>query len=179
MVEILVAATLSIAVAIALAALIITVSRMNHSVLYQQQSLRQAKTAIERINIEIRRATLPVRVVNPAGLPALQGNAIQFSRLGEPPYQHSIRIVSEDGDLMTPWDNALVYTPAGGDDEQIARWVTPIEKNGAFRYSGATAPLTVWMRAGDPVDEDLNDASARSGPGLQGVEINITVAPRN
>lgn len=182
LVEIMVAGLISSAVAIALAALTITGCRMERSIFYQQASLKEAQSAIEGLNREIRLATTPLRVVDDSGNAVPQGNCVLFSRLGEPPNQQSIRLVSTDQKMMTPWDNTLVYDPnrtVGGDEVVLARWVTPLATAGAFQYSGATTPLVVWMRVGDPVGGDLKAANVVSGPGIQGVEINITVAPRN
>jgi prepilin-type N-terminal cleavage/methylation domain-containing protein len=182
LVEIMVSSAISLAVAIGLTTLAITAGRLGRAVFYQQISLKNAQGAIEGINREIRLATTPLRVVDNAGAAAAQGNRVLLSRLGEPPGHRAIELVSADGDLKTPWDNTLVYDPntdVGGDELVIAHWVTPIEEAGGFRYGGATTPLTVWMRAGDPVGEGAPVADTRSGPGMQGAEINITVAPRN
>jgi hypothetical protein len=155
---------------------------MEKSIFFQQACLKEAQSAIEGLNREIRLATTDMRVVDESGAPAPQGNCVLFSRRDEPKYQRSIQLVSTDRDMLTPWDNTLVYDPdraTAGDEVVLARWVTPLAAAGAFSYHDASTPLVVWMRAGDPVGGDLVAANAVSGPGIQGMEINITVAPRN
>jgi hypothetical protein len=182
LVEVIIAGGISAATAIALAALTITVSRMEKALFYQQLFLKRGQSAIEGLNREIRLSTTPLRVVDESGNPVLRGNCVLFSRLGEAAYRRSIRLISTDENLMTPWDNSLVYDPdttVAHNEVVIARWVSPINGTGVFSYGGAMTPLAVRMRAGDPVGVNPRASNAHTGPGVQGVEINITVAPRN
>ena len=182
LVELLISCAISAMVAISLVGLVMTVSRLSQGVFYQQLALQQAQSTTEGINREIRLATTPLRVVNDAGASVAQGNCVLFSRLGEPADSRSFQLLAGDNDLMTPYDNTLVYDPdtsVTGDERVVAKWLSPLDPAGVFRYGGTTTPLTVWLRAGDPVGGDSAAANAHSGPGLQGVEINIAVAPRN
>ncbi|MCL5271533.1 MAG: prepilin-type N-terminal cleavage/methylation domain-containing protein [bacterium] len=183
--EMMIASAVSAMVAIGLASLTTTATRMARAIYYQQLALREGKAAMEFINQEIRQATTPLRVLDAAGNTAVQGNAVVFSRAGESAGKREIQLVSTDGDLMTPWDNSLVLDPdtgAAGDEIALARWLTPLDAAGAFSYQGATTALEVRLRAGDPETDNADliaRSNAHSGPGIQGLEVNIAVAPRN
>ncbi len=197
LVEVLFASAIGLTVSIGLVSLIVMGSRLHRSISYQEISLGQTAPVIEKLNREIRMATtetVPPRVLDASGKPALKGNRVEFSRKGEAAGTRSIELVSGDGSFATIEDNLLVYDPdtsAGGDEVVWSRWVSPLEQDGdgnmcdiedarAFSYGGPTTPVLIWMRVGDPVnidDPESNDGA--SGPGLQGVEINITVGPRN
>jgi len=197
LVEVLFASSIGLTVSIGLVSLIVLGSRLHRSISYQEVALNQTAPLIEKINRELRMATtqgVPPRVIDASGVPALKGNRVEFSRRGEPAGKRSIELVSGDGVFSTSNDNELVFDPdtsVAGDEEIWGHWVSPLEqdKDGnmlsvenahAFSYNGPTTPVTVWMRVGDPVvleDPDVNDRF--SGPGVQGVEINITVGPRN
>ena len=187
LVELVIASALVSVVGIAIAVTGIFTERMFRSINYQQISLRNAKSAIETLNIELRYATTPLRIEDSSGNPAIQGNRVEFTRSGETTVR-AFELVSDDAFTSTPWDNRLVYDPdidTSGDEEIIAVDLIPFETTGSFRYTGASAPLIVQMRVGDPAVTQAQDAqlfeqaNMRSGPGLQGMEINITVAPRN
>lgn len=183
LVEVMIASVLGSMVSIALVTFTIQASRMEKPIFYQQMSLSEGRSAIEAINREIRLATSPLRLVNASGNPDMRGNRVEFAHVGEPPGRRAIYLESDDGDIMTPWDNRLIYDPntsVPGNERVLARWLSPIEDGVAFTYSGARSPLRVRLRAGDPVGDDADAAeSMRSGPGRQGFEINVSVAPRN
>jgi hypothetical protein len=169
-------------IAAGLVSLSITVGRMQKGIYAQQMALKNARKAIETINREIRLAKTPLRVVDANGDPAQAGNRVEFSRWGETTVR-SIELISDDNDLTTPWDNTLLYDPdtsVSGDEVEVTKGISAIQQGAAFRYTGATTPLVIKMRTGDPVGvEDTTASDAYSGPGMQGFEINITVGPRN
>jgi hypothetical protein len=197
LVEVLFASAIGVTVSVGLISLIVLGSRLHKSISYQEVSLGQTAPLVEKLNREIRMAAtrpVPPRVIDASGKPALKGNRVEFSQKGEAPGTRAIELVSGDGSFATIEDNQLVYDPdtsVAGDEEIWGRWVSPLEQNAAgdmldiedaraFSYNGPTTPVVIWMRVGDPVDisnPDSNDS--HSGPGLQGVEINITVGPRN
>lgn len=197
LIEVLFASAIGLTVSIGLVSLIVVGSRLHRSISYQEVALSQTAPLIEKINRELRMATVqgvPPRVIDASGVPALKGNRIEFARRGEPAGSRSIELVSGDGLFSTANDNELVFDPdtsVAGDEVVWGRWVSPqeqdeegnllyVEEAHAFSYNGPTTPVTVWIRVGDPVvleDPDINDRF--SGPGVQGVEINITVGPRN
>lgn len=182
LVEFLMASGLFAIVAAGLVSLSIMVGRMQKSIYSQQMALKNAKKTIETMNREIRLAKAPLRLLDANGNPAQAGNRVEFSRWGETTVR-SIELISDDDDFTTPWDNTLLYDPditVGGDEVEVTKSISPIQQGAAFRYTGATTPLTVKMRTGDPVGvEDTKASDAYTGPGMQGFEINITVAPRN
>ncbi len=185
--ELMITSGLSVLVSAALGSLIFMVMRIDKAVFAQQNALHQAKKAIEALNLEIRLSTTPLIVLDADGNNALEGNRVQFSRLNETTTR-SFELISTDDSIATPWDNRFVYDPdvATDDDEIIvARGIAPVNAGGAFSYAGGSQPLNALMRTGDwiPDDDDSEDmenqAHAATGPGLQGVEINISIAPRN
>jgi len=181
-VEVLVAGVISALVGTGMVVLTVMAVKIHRTSYYQQFSLLEARKAIESINDEVRLATAPLRVIDDSWNGAIQGNGVLFGHVGEPSNQRLLRLESVDEDMMTPQDNRLIYDPntsVTGDEIEVARWLTPIEADGAFTYDGATTPLVVWMRAGDPVGDAEGTVDHITGPGTQGVEINITVAPRN
>ena len=138
----------------------------------QQMALYRAKKSIELLNREIRRAEAPLLSLNG------WGNSVDFCYYNETTVRR-ISLISEDEDISTPWDNSLVYDPniaTSGGEIVVATGLAPATANGAFNYSGGNTPLVVRMRVGDPVG---NASVQHSSLGVQGVEINITVAPRN
>ena len=183
LVEIVIAGAISSMVAVGLMSLSVTAGRLGRSINYQQKSLWEAKAAIEGLNREIRMATTPLRVVDDDGNAAQWGNRVEFQRLNEASGRRSIELVSDDNDLMTPWDNRLIFDPntnSNGDEIELAQWLTPLDVRGAFFYRGVVAPLQIQMRCGDSLgvdDDSINDS--HSGPGTQGMEISIFTAPRN
>lgn len=187
LVEVLIASALSLIVSAALGGLLYMTMRIDKSVFSQQISLHQAKKAIEALNLEIRLATTPLIVRDADGNIATDGNRVEFSRSGDPTTR-SFELISNDASMATPWDNTFVYDPdvdTDGDEIVVARGIAPVNPEGAFNYSGARIPLVALMRTGDWIpdgDDSLdmeNQAHAQTGPGLQGVEINISIAPRN
>ncbi|MBN1865989.1 prepilin-type N-terminal cleavage/methylation domain-containing protein [Candidatus Sumerlaeota bacterium] len=167
-------------VAVAVSALVISgvlsvglfVRKVYKATASQQLALYNAKKAIEVLNREIRRAQAPLLNLNG------WGNRVEFRRFGESTVR-SLELVSSDDDVTTPWDNSLVYDPntaTSGDEVTIAENIAASTAQGAFNYASGNRPLVVRMRAGDPVDDE---ARQLTGPGVQGVEINITVGPRN
>ena len=183
MVELVIAATISTFLALGVISLTIFSGRFNKSTFTQQRSLKEAKETIETINREIRLAVAPLRVTDSGGNPGSVGHRVEFARPGEIDGLRSFELISQDDNFMTPWDNSLVFDPdtsTAGDELEICDMLTPLNLNGAFSYLGATIPLVVQMRTGDPVGTgDLEQSNARTGVGIQGFEINITVAPRN
>ena len=184
-----VAAAIGAMVTFSVASISIMVGRLHKSVFAQQHALHQATKAIEALNREIRAASAPLLVFDDEGKPALQGNRVDFVRLNGA-ITRRITLISADGDMATPWDNSLIFDPdidRPGDEIVIAKGIAPTDPAGAFIYGGAQTPLTVRMRTGDPIvtgDDEASvalreKANTMTGPGLQGVEINITVAPRN
>lgn len=183
-IELIVAALISSLVALAIMSLFLMSLKMDRSIFSQQRSLHDAKSAIETLNREIRLAQAPLTVLDAAGNAADDGNRVEFGRTGEAPDARAIELVSDDGDLTTPWDNRLIYDPdttAAGDEQLICDMVSPTNATlTAFNYQNATTPLQVTLRTGDPVRAaDTSASDAYTGRGMQGVEINITVAPRN
>ena len=70
-------------------------------------------------------------------------------------------------------------TGNGGDEVEIARWISPTNSAGAFNYTGLFSPVRVGLRTGDPVGIGGDaESDLRTGRGKQGFEINITIAPR-
>jgi prepilin-type N-terminal cleavage/methylation domain-containing protein len=183
LVEILIAMSISALVVLSAIGLTITTGRMGKSIFAQQRSLKDAKGGIERLNREIRLATTPLSVLDAAGQPAMQGNTVAFARAGEAAGLRRFFLQSDDADLNTPGDNRLIYDPnvnQDGDEQVVARTISPSDPLGAFSYEDATTPLVVQLRTGDSLDEDAREESDRvTGVGMQGMEINITVAPRN
>lgn len=184
--EIMVAGVIGSGVTFSVTSISTFIARGTKGIFFQQQSLKNAKNAIETINREIRLATTPLQVFDANGNPASQGNRVEFQRPGDAIVRAFEIEAGPDGDLGTPWDNVLVYDPDISTDEnevEIARGVYPLNTVGAFVYSGATSPLVVQMRTGDPVGNltpELETMSlTQTGRGTQGMEINITVAPRN
>jgi type II secretory pathway pseudopilin PulG len=187
LVEVLITSALSVLVAAALGSLIFMVMRIDKAVFAQQNALHQAKKAIESLNLEIRLSTTPLIVLDADGNGATEGNRVEFSRLNEA-VTRSFELVSTDASIATPWDNRFIYDPdVDVDDNEIvvARGIAPVNPGGAFSYAGGSQPLIAVMRTGDWIPDDdgsldmENQAHAATGPGLQGVEINISIAPRN
>jgi len=173
-------------VLLSLMGLMISVLRSQKGTLSQQISLYRAKQAIERINMQIRLSVQgTIRVINAAGNPAQQGNRVEFTRSGETIPAAIQLTAGADGDFNTAWDNRLMYYAKASDNSgamEIARGISTPDANGAFTYRSATTPLTVRMRTGDIATTSTtvkDKQDAMSGRGMQGVEINITVGPRN
>ena len=182
LVEVLIATAIGAGVSVGLASLLVMSSRMQKSILTQQVCLSQEIKSLEALNREIRMAAAPLMVTDGGGGAAIQGNRVVFARMGEAAGRRAIALVSDDDDLMTPGDNRLLFDPdtgKSGDEVLLARNVTPLEAGGAFRYEGATRPLQVDVRLGDPASGATAQSDAATGAGTQGVEISISIAPRN
>lgn len=188
--ELMIASGLSLILTTALGALLYMTMRIDKSVFNQQNALHQAKKAMEALNLEIRLATTPLNVLDADGNPAQEGNRVEFQRVGDEAagVTRSFELVDNDGNMASPWDNRFVYDPDIDEDDDeiiVARGIAPVNDEGAFAYQGGRNPLMVLMRTGDwiPDDDDSLDmeyqARAATGPGLQGVEINIAISPRN
>lgn len=162
-------------IALSASGLTIIGGRLYKIIRTQQQALGYAKQATERINRAIHTASTPV-IVNPAPT----GNRVTFKRSNDGIAQ-AFELKSTDDDMKTPWDNELIYDPdttANGDEIVVARWLVPIDPAGAFTNPGGDTPLIVRMRCGDPIGSEKKYLFT-SGPGLQGIEINLAVSPRN
>lgn len=173
LVEMMVGMAISSMVIIALMALTIMVGKIHKSVHAQQRALASAKSAMEGLgglNREIRMAEQGTLGLNG------WGNRIVYQIKGEVGQREIELTAGADGDIMTPWDNELVARDSGGNETVIADWLAPKDVQGAFHCLGAYTPLTVNMRAGDPVGDP---SVAQTGPGVQGAEIHIMISPRN
>lgn len=183
MTELIIASAISALAGIGLMSLSVTSSRIGRSIAIQQRSVQEAQSAVEGINRAVRPSTVPMRVLDDDGNTAVSGNTVELAAPGEALGTRTIRLVSGDADVQTPWDNRLVYDPDttyGGNEIVLARWVTPIPGQALFTYQGETSSLAVRLRVGDSLDEGMKAVNnAKSGPGLQGTEVTITVAPRN
>ena len=181
LIEVMVSTSLSMVFLIALSSLSIMVHRSSRSIFYQQFSVKEARSTIEGVNRQIRLATLPLIVTNDAWEPMEQGNRIQFQHFGEEMGARSLELVSKDDDLMTAWDNKLLFDPdtsSDGNEIVMAKWLTPTESAGMFSYSQEDSSLVIRLRIGDPTINGGSD-DPRSGPGMQGIDIDIKVSPRN
>lgn len=190
-VEVMIAALISILVAVSLMTATIMISGIAKSIRSQQRFSMNGKKAIETINREIRLAQSPIRVLADDGSAVLRGNRVSYAHEGESPGTREIFIAPGDNDFNTPWDNTLMLDPdtsVSDNEVEIIGELSPINLAGAFRYRDARTPLTVQIRVGDPTDEDgdgvfdntdTHQSDRMSGAKLQGFEINITVAPRN
>ncbi|MCE5231157.1 hypothetical protein LLG95_16395 [bacterium] len=181
--ELMFASTIGVLASVGLMSLTIYSSRVGRSIAIQQQAIRNGRAAIEGINQAVRPSNVPLRVRDGGGNAAASGNLVELAWPGEDLGKRTIRLVSDDGNLQTPWDNRLVYDPdtaQAGDEVVLARWVTPIPNQSIFTYNGANSSLAVRMRIGDSLDPAMTTVNdSRSGSGMQGVEIDVTVAPRN
>lgn len=181
-VELMVAVAIGAGVSVGLGAMLIISGRMQKSVMFQQMALTQAMKGIEGLNREIRMATSPLLVTNSGGDAVIQGNRVVFRRTNEPDGRRAIALISTDNDPMTPSDNRLVLDPntaQSGDEVTLARNLAPLDAQGAFIYEGAAKALQVRLRIGDPPSVSAPKSDGFTGPGKQGVEIIIDVAPRN
>lgn len=187
---------LSFAVITSLIGLMINMMRSQKAILSQEMSLSKAKQAIELINREIRPATEgSIIVVDASGNPAPQGNRVEFARMeikNNPKLLPASAIEltpGDDGDFSTTWDNQLLFYIKATDQPSKALKIitggvgTP-DTGGAFKYLGATEPLAVRLRTGDSVSTATTSSNKirqdnYSGRNMQGVDINITVGPRN
>jgi prepilin-type N-terminal cleavage/methylation domain-containing protein len=182
-VEVLIATAISALVAIAAVYLTTMARRMEKSVASQQRALADAQKIVENLNTQIRMAATPLSVVDAAGNPATQGNRVVFARDGESAGKRAFELKSVDSDMTTPGDNTLIYDPdtsKAGDEIKLGRMISATDSAGAFRYVDSRSPLQTFLRAGDPsAGSGQADANARTGANWQGVEINVSVAPRN
>ncbi|MBN1516801.1 type II secretion system protein [Candidatus Sumerlaeota bacterium] len=168
-------------------------NRSQLSLTTQQRSLHYGQKIIEHMNREIRLASsnypLTIHDADGSVAGASGGVEVRFQRPGDTA-KRSYKLVSQtDASMRTPWDNVLIYDPditAGGDETTLASVVSTLPGIQPFQYTNNRAPLIIRLRVGDPAPDAANpDAEAeyqanfRSGPGLQGFEINVTVAPRN
>jgi Tfp pilus assembly protein PilV len=183
LVEVLIASIISALVAIGAVSLTTMTRRMEKSIFSQQRELSDAKKAIETIDREIRMATTPLTVVDAGGAATTQGNRVIFARNGEAAGHRAFELKSVDGAMTTPGDNTLVYDPdtgVSGNEIVLARMISTTDGAGAFRYLGATSPLQVFLRVGDPtIGTGQAGANAITGTGWEGLELNISVGPRN
>lgn len=198
--EILIAGSLVALVGTAVVSALITTRRMYQSITTQQRSLKSGKELIEHVNRHFRYAQTPVIIIDEDDNFADTGIRVEFQELDEdalnedPPRRVLLRrayelVSDDDDDFQTPWDNRLVYDPdrnTDGDEVTIARDVSVVPDVLPFTYTDGQSPLVVRLRVGDPVIDEANpneelerEANFRTGPGLQGFEVNITVAPRN
>ncbi len=185
--EVMIAAAVSMFVAVGAFSLTIMSGRLDKSIASQQRFMKDARRAIEWLNRELRVATTdvmsPISVYDDDGDAAVRGNRVEFSRSGEAAGLRAFYLESDDDDMMTPWDNRLFYDPntgAAGDEILVSRDIAPVNPNGAFQYEGASEPVVIQMRTGDPANSTNEQEDwANSGANLQGVEINIRIAPRN
>lgn len=177
MVEAVVGVGIGSFVMISLISFTVMVGRISKSTNSQQISLRDAKSAIEMINRQLRPAVSPVTLIDPDN--DRWGNAVEFVHYGETVRRRIELHPGADGDYFTPWDNVLYYHPdvtqAAG-REIIATRIAPVDPRGAFQYNGVVGALNVRMRIGDPIGQTH---TYRTGVGVQGAEVNIAISPRN
>lgn len=181
LVELTISAAIGSMLAIAILTSTILSSQMAKATFSQQRAIHDTKSITETLNREIHLAATPLAVFDEAGQPAPRGFRVDFSRPAEPGVTRRIELISGDGDWMTALDNRLVFDPditIDGNEVELARGITPIVAAGIFAYGGARTPLAVQLRRGDPVGGDA-DSDLVTGRGVQGVEINLTVSPRN
>ncbi len=203
MVEVAIAGLISTTLGMGMITLTVMSQRIIKSDFSQQMAIRNAKAAIDGLNGINRQFSMAVssganapRVYNSAGAVVANtwANRVEFSRPGDAAGKRRRYLLSPgpDGNMWTPWDNFLQYDPdttVAGNEVIVATGLSPVNSGGAFRFTDATTPLTVQMRVGDPVTRpgdpktitqaELDNSNAHTGKGLQGVEINITVAARN
>lgn len=181
--ELMIASAIGLTVAVGTMSLTIFSSKMARSITIQQRSAQFARSATEGINAAVRQSSVPLRVLDDQNNPAIGGNTVELAWPGEMLGQRTIRLVSDDTDLQTPWDNRLVYDPdttVADNDIVLANWVTPKPNQSLFTYQGQASGLIVQLRIGDSLAANMTAINdARSGPGLQGADVNIAVAPRN
>ncbi len=183
--EMIVVSAIGAMVGIGLMSLTIYGGRGGKAIRSQQRALREAQSAIEGINRAIRPAVVPLRLLDGDGNPAAVGNTVEFGWLDEPLGRRLLRLESVDADLATPWDNTLIYDPdttRDGDAVTLAGWIAPADAAGAFAQNTGGS-LAVRLRIGDPPAPATPAARAAdtavSGQGLQGIDITLTVTPRN
>jgi hypothetical protein len=83
-----------------------------------------------------------------------------------------------DGRPETIEDNAIWYDPdpeRPGDEVVVLRYVTPTSDRGVFSRVGAA--LQLRCRIGDASSSSKSNLT--TGPGSQGVDLSLVVAPRN
>lgn len=181
--ELMIASAIGLMAGVGLMSLTVFSARMARSITVQQRAVQFARSATEGINAAVRPSSTPLRVLDDSNNAAISGNTVELAWPGEDLGRRTIRLVSDDDDLQTPWDNRLVYDPdttVAGDEIVLAQWVTPKPNTNLFTYQGLASGLIVQLRIGDSLAAGmtaLNDA--HSGPGLQGADVNITVSPRN
>lgn len=176
--EVMMAAFLSSAVAIGMSTLLLFSSRMLKENFSQRRHMQAAKSLVELFNQQLRPARSDRTQV------MSNGTRIDFSWPGEPDFRRRIRLLGgADGNLATPWDNTVEFDPnvnSSGDERVVASYVTG--DGIAFERLIALDAIRIRLRVGDPVttDEALRKASdAITGIGLQGTNIDLRVMPRN
>ncbi len=204
LVEVVTAGALSVIVSASLLGLIIMAQRTLKPEFSQQMHTKYAKTAVEQISNAIRGASVSsIQVYNDAGAIATTGNRVDFANPGEANGRRRIRLNNgADNNAATPWDNTLTIdfdTSTASTVDVTIPWVTQTTFNNAiaplFTWTNAFNPLSVRLRVGDPTGNNTsatvvnpdgggnyNNAAlcdARTGRGLQGVDVTISVAPRN
>lgn len=180
-IELMISAAIGSMLSIAILTSTILSSQMARATFSQQRAIHDTKSITETLNREIRLAAAPLAVFDADGQPAPRGYRVDFSHPAQPGVTRRFELVSDDGDWMTPLDNRLVFDPditIDGDEVALATGITPSEAAGIFAYGGASTPLTVQLRLGDPAAGDA-ESDLVTGRGPQGVEINLTVSPRN
>lgn len=181
--ELMIASAIGLIVSVGVMSMTIFSARMARSITIQQRSIQFARSATEGINAAVRQSSVPLRVFDDHNNAAVSGNLVELAWPGEPLGQRTIRLVSDDADLQTPWDNRLIYDPntaIDGDEIVLANWVTPKPGQSIFTYQGQASGLIVQLRIGDSLAAGMTAINdAHSGPGLQGADVNIAVAPRN
>ena len=164
-----------------LMALVSGVGRVHKGIFFQQRILKEAKRALEGahgVNSEIRLARAPLTLVDPDGNG--WSNQIRFRRAGETTIREFRLVGGPDGDLATPHDNRLIFDPdvaTANNEIVVSKMIMPDDLSlGAFSYTSALTPLVFRARVGDARGDE---AVAETAQGVQGAEINVTVAPRN
>jgi len=203
MVEVMIAGGISAALGMGMISLTVMAQRIMKGNFSQQMAITNAKGAIDglfglnrQFGMALSSGASAPQVFDKAGKVTTVGwgNRVDFSWPTDAAGKRrrfELR-PGPDGDMFTPWDNVFVYVPdtsKNGNEIVVATGISPLNSDGAFRFRDATTPLTVQMRAGDPMlrpgdaktisQSQRDNSDAHTGKGFQGVEINITVAARN
>ncbi len=178
--EVMVASAIGAMIGLGAMSLTIYGGRSGRAIRSQQSLAQQAQIAVEGLHRVVRPATLPLRILNDAQETAAWGPRVELA-WGDEPLGLRTLTLEQDGDPGDPWTSRLVYDPdttQAGDEQVLARGVSSLEPAGPFSYQGQT--LLVRLRLGDRLDpEQAAVDNAHTGPGRQGMDLRLNIAPRN
>ncbi|MCX7015617.1 MAG: hypothetical protein NTW86_24200 [Candidatus Sumerlaeota bacterium] len=176
LVETMIASSVMVMMSMAVITAFVYLARVEKGVASQMRVVHQGKSILDALTQEVLDADL---VLEGKSGDLNQGTRVDITHTGSATV--AFYIADTDKDLTTISDNVLVYDPdiaTNGDEQILARMVSPLSGCKVFECSSATQPLQVRLRIGDASGAAKTETDRTTGPGFQSLVINTSFAVR-